>query len=534
MICKQEPCEVGPNWKGPIIELVVCTIVLSPSLLYPLARDQGLFSYAGQIILDGGQPYQDIYDQKGPATHYAFALIVAIFGPSTAGIRFAFLLVALGGAAAAAAIGERLGGRSARLPCALCYSLVTLQAHPMGPWMYGQVEDIVLPLMLCAILLLGTTKRVNQWKYNCAAAFLMGLAFAFKPTAVMPAVALAAISIGWVLMHRTGIGTAVGRAALSMFAFLTPLALFSGYLAAHGALDDLWMFVVEHNLTVYSKLQSGSIVDAVQILTTYFGGVALLALCGAGLGKRREPLLWTLMWTLIGSSLLMVVWQWKFFILYHWTVFAGALSIPAGLTICKLIQVVANVRPNLSRVRLTFAVCSAACLVVSANSVFHIEMMSRTAATFGGFQTIEQFRSPYRVGSSSAASTYEAADYIRGRTKSHETVLVWGYDVVINYLSDRRCPTRFAMNRVLQRSGSPHIEQWQQEFIRDITHREPSYILIADEYCATSFVGNPREHFQRFVAFREFVESKYQLETQIGSFYVYRLKSGRATDGAAA
>ena len=96
-------------------------------------------------------------------------------------------------------------------------------------------------------------------------------------------------------------------------------------------------------------------------------------------------------------------------------------------------------------------------------------MMFHTASFVGGFQSIDEFRSPYRVGSSSAAATYEAARYVRQRTQSDDTLLVWGHDVVVNYLSERRCPSRFVMNRVLQRNCSQHIDEWQQEFIRDLS-----------------------------------------------------------------
>jgi hypothetical protein len=513
-------------WRQRGFELLVCAIILLPSLLYPLARDQGLFSYAGQVILDGGQPYQNVYDQKGPATHYTFALIVAVFGTSTIGIRIFFFVVALVGTQLSAAIGQQLAGRSARSTCAICYALVSLQAHPMGPWMSGQVEDIILPLCLGAVLLLGSRQRVTGLTNICAAAALMGLAFTYKPTIVLPSIAIALVSIAWAAKITTNFTSVMLRVVLSIVAYVTPLALFSGYFVAVGVFDDLWMFVVDHNLNVYAKLQSGSVMDAFRILAAYFAGIAILGACGVGIGRTRQPILWTLLWTLISSSGAMIVWQWKFFILYHWTVFAGSLSIVAGLTLYKVIELLGAARPEPTRRRLAFGVCVVAFFLVPANGVFYARMIFRTASFVGGFESIDEFRSPYRVGSSSAADTYQAAAYVRQRTQSDDTLLVWGYDVTVNYLADRRCPSRFVMNRVLQRNGSPHIERWQQEFIRDITRSEPAYILVADEYNGASFIGNPREHLEQFAALHNFVTNNYELETRIGSFDVYRLRTG--------
>jgi hypothetical protein len=479
--------------------------------------------------LDGGQPYQNVYDQKGPATHFTFALIVAIFGTSTIGIRAFFFLVSLVGTQLAAAMGQQLAGRSARWTCAICYALVSLQAHPMGPWMSGQVEDIILPLSMGAVLLLGSRQRVTRLTNICAAAALLGLALTYKPTIVLPSIAVALVSIVWAAKITTDFTAVMLRIVLSIVAYLMPLALFSGYFVAVGVLDDFWMFVVDHNLNVYAKLQSGSVMDACRTLTGYFAGIALLGACGVRIGRTREPILWTLLWTLIAGSGAMIVWQWKFFILYHWTVFAGSLSIVAGLTLHKVFEFLCAARPESTRRRLAFGVCAVACFFVPANGLFLVNMISGTARIVGGFQSIDEFRSPYRVGSSSAAATYAAAKYVRQRTKSDDTLLVWGYDVVVNYLSDRRCPSRFVMNRVLQRHNSPHVEQWQQEFIRDITRSEPAYILVADEYNGNPFVGNPREHLQEFAALRNFVTNNYLLETRIGSFDVYRLRTDRAT-----
>lgn len=522
--CLNEACS-----KRHGVELLVCCLILLPSLLYPLARDQGLFSYAGQVIVDGGAPYRDVYEQKGPATHYTFALLVALFGTTTVGIRLFFFVVALIGSQLAAAIGQKLIGDVARLPCAACYALVSLQAHPLGPWMFGQVEDVILPLMLGAVLLLHTPQRAARWLNLILAAGAMGLAFAYKPTVILPSIAIAAVSIRWTAAYLKAWPPVLWRVAVAGIAYTVPAALFALYLQRVGALDDLWVFLVEHNLQVYSKLYSGTARDAWLVFTTYFGGVGLLAACGAGIGRGRAPMLWSLLWVLIASSLAMVFWQWKFFILYHWTVLVGTLSIVAGLSLGKMRQWGrAETKPFLQRQFLA-GLALVACLTTAANVPFYGQMILRSASYFAGRQTLDGFRAPYRVGAASAAATYGAADYIRSKTQNHDTLLVWGYDVVVNYLSERRSPSRFAMTRVLQRAESPHVEAWREEFIRDLRDRQPAYIVVADEKSTAPFIGNPREHFERFAELRELVEDNYEFETRIGSFDLYRVKADRGT-----
>src|SRR5437899_1091529 len=58
----------------------------------PLERDEGEYAYAGQLMLQGVPPYQDAYNMKLPGTYAAYALIMAVFGQSAAGIHFGLML----------------------------------------------------------------------------------------------------------------------------------------------------------------------------------------------------------------------------------------------------------------------------------------------------------------------------------------------------------------------------------------------------------------------------------------------------------
>ena len=53
----------------------------------PLERDEGEYAYAGQLMLQGVPPYREAYTMKLPGTYAAYALIMAAFGQSPAGIH---------------------------------------------------------------------------------------------------------------------------------------------------------------------------------------------------------------------------------------------------------------------------------------------------------------------------------------------------------------------------------------------------------------------------------------------------------------
>src|SRR5271163_3081897 len=59
----------------------------------PLERDEGEYAYAGQLILQGIPPYELAYNMKLPGTYFAYALGMAVFGQTSAGIHLTLLAV---------------------------------------------------------------------------------------------------------------------------------------------------------------------------------------------------------------------------------------------------------------------------------------------------------------------------------------------------------------------------------------------------------------------------------------------------------
>src|SRR5271165_5109722 len=60
---------------------------------FPLERDEGEYAYGGQLILQGIAPYQLCYSMKLPGTAAAYALFMAFFGQTPAGVHLGLLLV---------------------------------------------------------------------------------------------------------------------------------------------------------------------------------------------------------------------------------------------------------------------------------------------------------------------------------------------------------------------------------------------------------------------------------------------------------
>jgi hypothetical protein len=513
------------------LELLVCAMVLLPMVFYPLARDQGLFAYAGQVVLDGGAPYADVYDQKGPATHYTIALVLGVLGESTLSFRLFFFAVALTGTQLAAAIGERLRAPSARLPCAICYALVAVFALPRGPWTTGQVEDILLPLSLAVILLLYHEHSYASWRNLTSASFLLGLMCLYKPTSVLLSGLVAAYTgVRLVWNPQLSWSGVAARFLACSASFFLPAAFFAGLLAFQGALDDFWLFVVEHNVTVYSKLHSGTTVKWIGTFIGHWGGTGLLALFSVGAGFRTANRLWQMLTLVAVASAGALFWQWKSFIFYHWTPLVGTLSIYAGLTLDYVLRAAGRVPiPSPFGLLPRTIIYGASLLIIATQPANVLSVYRNTAEVVLGRKTIEDFRDPYRCGAETSRVNRMLADYLQNHSSQDDTVLVWGYDVALNFLADRRAPTRFAMNRVLMRHYSPHCDAWRAEFIDDLTKAPPKFIIVADEPTRVWYLGNPLELLPEFPAFHHFIQHNYAQHERLGHYIIYEYRHNTDT-----
>jgi hypothetical protein len=116
----------------------------------------------------------------------------------------------------------------------------------------------------------------------------------------------------------------------------------------------------------------------------------------------------------------------------------------------------------------------------------------------------------------------ETADYLAARTGEDEPIFVWGHYAMIYYLANRPNPTRFINDPPL---SLPHGRQaeWRQEVMIDLATVPPTYIVIATDDTTDFEPKTSEEQLSDFPALADFITSRCQLETTIGSFELYRL-----------
>src|SRR5262249_12767504 len=139
-----EPLEISdPEAKKPCRSMFVLLGLLAaglllPSLFYPFGRDQGVFAYAGSVILRGGWPYRDVWDVKPPGIYYTYAAMLACTGSSMAGVRACDLLAVVATTLLLRSVLRPMIGAVAAWLGALLYPAMYLR---LGFWGMAQAES---------------------------------------------------------------------------------------------------------------------------------------------------------------------------------------------------------------------------------------------------------------------------------------------------------------------------------------------------------------------------------------------------------
>ena len=82
-------------WVGLGLTFIITFFVRIKFLEIPFERDEGTYTYFGQLILDGQIPYIDFYEMKYPGIYYSYAGLIAVFGATVKGIHLAFVFLNL-------------------------------------------------------------------------------------------------------------------------------------------------------------------------------------------------------------------------------------------------------------------------------------------------------------------------------------------------------------------------------------------------------------------------------------------------------
>lgn len=503
------------------------------TLWWPPGVDQGSFATGAKIVLDGGRPYLDIWEQKGPACHLTYALSILIFGDNMWGVRaldMLFLFVA------ALFLWRFLSKKTDVLAAhtgTLLFCFVYLR---LGFWHTAQPDSWAAMSVLVAFLLVTAPAKAGYLRLVLAG-MLIGLATQYK---FLYAGFLIPFWLYEIWPRENRLGGKFFRCLLLCGGFVLANAFFVIWLASNQALGEFLNITFDFNRLVHHNMQKTDIPflkiafspDLIYYrYTRHFVGALPFLILGVFIyirSGRRFTTSLLFFWAVgLGNAII------QGYATYHLISAHGPAAILTGLGIYVLQQYFDTRSDNDAMRVILKRWLGVACLVVCVMSAYpSAKLAVHTAGYVLGLKAPYRYFRNFRAGWFNYNESRTAADYIKENTPKDATIFVWAFNPVIYYLSDRKPASRFIINYPLISSkGTPFYERYRREFMDAIAANKPAYIVIAKQDQFHLFDQTSEKHFRKFKRFYNYVRQNYVCDTQIGKNTLWRRQAQALPNG---
>jgi len=521
---------VKDRWRWVTMALILLTIAALPTMLYPLTRDQGTYAYIADLMLHGGVPYRDALDLKPPGVYVLYAVGFLVFGRSEMAIRWIDMLFTLFAAVSVYWLAlELLAKREAAALAGWLYAMGYVSFVHF--YAVANPESFMVPFLVLSLV--AVTKGVRQGAYQhfLWSGLAAGAGLWLKPTAVIvlaPALACAAAFLWRGRPPPRKLGAQAGPFLVGALAVILAPAAFL-YDRGLSQLLELWR---DYGLGGYQQasglvLGSGPLA-VLDVLLGYLRDWQLLAWltaagCLLGLARAESRRVGLVLSAFLAAALASVCWQGKFFE-YHWVPALAPASILSAWALSSLWEEArAGGRGGTWDARGVFsALALIGLLLLGIYDRFPV--YRRLAGYLQGSITREEYDRQFDIGRDySHVAATQAAAYLRDRTSPGDTVLIWGAEPLLHFLSQRRSPTRFIFPYMLFDAHDPvHAQAQRALFLEELQQSPPAYVVLVDNDAHPLSPGGSLALLQRFPGLQSWLDQGYKLEGQVEDYHFYR------------
>ncbi len=503
---------------------VLSALMAMVTLAFPFGRDQGIYAYTAWSWLDGAALYRDVFVFKPPGSVFTHALAQLAFGHSMIAIRILDVCWTVGTVLVIMALAWRM---TRQLGLAMMAGLLYAFLYSgLDYWSTAQTDGwINLPAAgaLLATWVGAEAAESGQQGRGRAlfllAGVLVGIGMLFKYSAVLvllPAAVILARS--WRPLLRGALAIGVGMllpilgcalwllASGSMEAFVdTQFGLVPQYVTRAAQAPGV------HAVGAFARLMLGT-QEMRLVLLLMIAGLVGVASRLRGWGGRREAVV-SLVWLIVGVGA--GIAQNKFFA-YHFLMMLPAVAISAAFAWSRLVA-------QLGRVRWAVMPVVALCLLVVSAIPQGWLIVGRIVATPATLMDHWQDHPDYLARDASVADNLRVAAFAEGISSPGDTLFLWGFDPMVNFVARRHTVSRFLYNY-------PFAVVWQTpdyktELLTALAAAPPDLFVVSSGDATPHVTGNladSRKLFEQFEALREFVATHYRYVTRIARFDVYQ------------
>jgi hypothetical protein len=434
---------------------------------FPLERDEGEYAYAGQLILQGIPPYQLAYNMKLPGTYAAYALIMAVFGETPAGIHLGLIVVNSTSIFLLFLIVRRLFDPLAAVIAGASFGLFTIRPLVLG--LAAHATHFVALFALLAIFILFKALGTNRLLLFFASGFCFGLAFLMKQPGIF-----FGIFGGLYLCLREWPG-ADERAAFfrKVAAYsagaIVPYALTCLILWRAGVFAKFWFWTVSY-ARAYGTEQAPfkglqQLANRIELQKEHIPFLFFLAVFGMASflwnRKARPRALFTI--GLLGFSFLSIsvglYFRGHYFIMLY-PVFGLLIGVGAS-SLAELFQKLHLKKAAVPATVLLFALSFANALYAERQVYFFDSPRQACRDVYGP--------NPF-------PEALKIAEYIQAHSSPEDRIAVMGSEPEIYFYAHRRSATGYIYTYPLV-ENQPYGRVMQNEMIREVESVKPLYIV---------------------------------------------------------
>lgn len=507
-----------------------------------MSEDSALFAYGGQRIVEGDLLYQGIWDTKPPGVFYLNAFTIAI-GEGTPWSIWWFELVWFTLTSLILLwILTRLAGVWPGLLATGLFVFTALHPSYVGTGNFTEIYALLPQVLTIGVAAAYFSSCRGRWL--AIVGLLTAAAFLLKPTYIALGAATLLVAVMSRLLAREH-RTALIHALIWSAGFLIPLALAAAYWAAAGALDELGSAVFKENVQYVRE------------------GFSLTSLVGTARKFLVEQPLASLTALTLAALVVFLAESWPFR-LRQWLVRSesdvsrvGRLSrrrwllLAIFLALPMEVAFIAVSGRNFGHYFITaLPAMSVACaylfeslggglrrhaefrpwltvtttLILLLIAAWGVEVLGKELP--GRDDVADIFIRPFSGGYLSG----ELELYVLEHTDPEDSIMAWGYNPLVHFLTGRRASSRYLFHTQLLAPSPGRADRFEQ-FMIDLESDPPALVVAEmDSPHRIPFFADPNfdlcffcvaEAEQELAKLNEYVEANYSREGRVGGWEVF-------------
>ncbi len=527
---------------GIIFSTLVLQLPHSPRYA-GLGADSGLFAYTGQQILAGRLLYQNVWDEKPPGIYYLDTLAMYLAGENLWSIWWLGLLWIAASISALYLFMDKLLSVTPALLGAFIFLMMVMYPDYYQGGNFTEVYAL-LPQVLAIGIFAQYLFSGGKSRWIFALGIITAAAFLIKPTYIAMGSTALLVTL-YLDLRRQPAWQAFIHLLIYMLGLSIPLGTVAVYMLSKGTLGEMWYAVFTYNFQ-YTK-QGFSLATLQTTISTFIANQPMAAIFAASVAfllvfvvLNEEALLkpyrdkiqsiadfdrvaqrtWVFASIAVALPLewILVSVSGKNFGHYFLT------PLPAMTAGCAyLFAEIRSALPKRNK-RDIWPILSFALLIVLFFTWF-------AKVAVNDAPHLSQIASLWKYPLSGSYKPDELTQYILDNSKPTETVLVWSIHPALNFLTQRRSPTRYAFILPLLMQ-TPDIDTRYQTFMDELSADPPALILAQpNSSSGIPFFGGKEDNLcsgcspgvrSGFITFKRYVDAHYTLAKQIYDWQIFK------------